>query len=124
MNLYVDDVRPCPEGWALARTYEDAMRLLRNYEYDVVSLDHDLADEHYAGSYGEFDRTGYDIMCAIERGEVKQPREVVCHSWNPVGRQNIERAIAAWKARRSSGSKSLSVGGLGVEPGKPAKGET
>ena len=32
---YVDDVRPCPEGWALARTYDNAMNLLRRFEYDV-----------------------------------------------------------------------------------------
>jgi len=42
MNLYVDDQRPCPPGWVLARTVDRAIELLATGEVDVASLDHDI----------------------------------------------------------------------------------
>ena len=86
MNLYVDDLRSAPEGWALARSYEQAVAMMATTKYDIVSLDHDLGEA----------RSGYDVMCAIERGAVLRPGDVWCHSYNPVGRKNIESAIRQW----------------------------
>lgn len=42
MNLYVDDQRPCPPGWVLARTIDRAIELLAAGEVETVSLDHDI----------------------------------------------------------------------------------
>ena len=43
MKLYVDDLRKCPEGWALARTNTEAIRLLAGgYIDEAVSIDHDI----------------------------------------------------------------------------------
>ena len=82
-GLWVDDSKPCPHGCAVARTYDDALRLLRRYSYEVLYLDHDLGEQ----------RTGYDLlMQLIEDGRV--PPRVECISWNPVGRKRIAAALA------------------------------
>jgi hypothetical protein len=42
INVFMDDVRPCPEGWVVARTIADAMWLLLNEQVVHMSLDHDM----------------------------------------------------------------------------------
>ncbi len=104
-KLYVDDIRDPPAGdlWDLARTYEQAIDLLYNNQYDILSLDHDLADVHYkikdwsrstsVDELAVFDeRTGYDI--ALWLAERKNdgfyvPPVILCHSANPVGKERI-----------------------------------
>ena len=86
LSLWVDDCKPCPPGFAVARTYDDALRMLRRFRYDTLYLDHDLADPK--------DRTGYDLlMQAMHEGIA--PDDVRVISWNPVGRKRIEAALAA-----------------------------
>lgn len=46
MKLWVDDIRPAPEGWVWARTVTEAIRLLATQPpYDHISLDHDISHE-------------------------------------------------------------------------------
>ena len=45
MKLFIDDIRKCPEGWIVARTVTEAIRLLDLNIVDEVSLDHDIC--HY-----------------------------------------------------------------------------
>ncbi|HJZ18738.1 MAG TPA: cyclic-phosphate processing receiver domain-containing protein [Candidatus Nanoarchaeia archaeon] len=94
MKLWIDDIRPAPEGWVWAKNANFAMACF-NFGVEEISLDHDL---------GENIPTGYDLLCKIE--------ELVAagkwnkngwnwgvipifhiHSANPVGRKNMERAI-------------------------------
>lgn len=42
MKLYVDDLRKCPEGWELARTNTEAIRLLSTGYVEEISIDHDI----------------------------------------------------------------------------------
>lgn len=42
VKLFVDDLRPAPEGWYLARTITEALRVLSFFEVQEVSLDHDI----------------------------------------------------------------------------------
>lgn len=42
MKLYVDDLRKCPEGWTLARTNTEAIRLLASGFVKEISIDHDI----------------------------------------------------------------------------------
>lgn len=91
MALWVDDCKPVPvyldeDGVAVARTYDDALRLLRRFEYGTLYLDHDLGDEQ--------GRTGLDLLRAV-RAEGRCPPQVICISWNPVGRKNIEAEMAS-----------------------------
>ena len=94
--LFIDDVRDMPEDteqykWTLARDGIEGLFKLSIIEFDLVSLDHDLAT--FLG-YKEI--TGYDI--AVWLADRKQsglyvPPKVICHSANPVGIDNIEGVI-------------------------------
>lgn len=89
MQLWVDDSKPVPEWFdpydtAEARTYDDALALLRRFTYHTLYLDHDLGDGQ--------GRTGLDLLRVIQ-AEGRCPRRVICISWNPVGRANIEAAL-------------------------------
>ena len=87
MKLFLDDERPCPEGWTLARTFEEAVQLLNEGNVTAVSLDHDLGTE----------RTGYDLASLLEEAAfcgLETPEELFCHSANPVGRSRIEACFS------------------------------
>lgn len=82
MKLYLDDVRKCPEGYTLARSYQDFVALVDTEIPAEVSFDHDLGEA----------KTGYD--CAQYLAGVCIAKDVPlpawhCHSANPVGRARI-----------------------------------
>lgn len=92
-KLYVDDLRPLPEGkdWTCARSAWEALVKLELIQFEVVSLDHDLAS-----FVGNREITGYDI--ALWLAQRKQdgfyvPPLVLVHSANPVGHDNIQAII-------------------------------
>lgn len=82
MHLWVDDCKPEPYGCAVARTFDDALALMRRYSYPVLYLDHDLGEA----------RTGYDLLLQVQAEGICPPR-VECISWNPVGRARILAAL-------------------------------
>lgn len=85
MNLWVDDAKKAPdETWATAKDFIAAYHLLRQFYYDTVALDHDLGDGP----------TGYDLLVAMERGEIHWPRRLRIISWNPVGVKRM-KVVAA-----------------------------
>ena len=45
VRLWLDDIRPAPDGWAWARTVEEAVSLLERGEVAEASLDHDLGEQ-------------------------------------------------------------------------------
>jgi len=95
MKVYLDDIRPCPEGWVLARSYEEAVELLKTGLVTEISLDHDLG-EYYPGVVA---RSGYNVACWIEEavyaGLISCPG-MYCHS----GARMIEQAIEAIRKRQ------------------------
>lgn len=42
MKLWLDDIRPAPEGWLWVKTAEDAIQVLETGLVTQASLDHDL----------------------------------------------------------------------------------
>jgi len=92
MNVWLDDKRPMPLGYSVHVTNaHDAIKLLRCGLVKLISLDHDLGDEAVTG-------TGYHVAQAIEElAHAKKLRRITVyvHTQNPVGRQNIEAAIAS-----------------------------
>jgi len=97
MKLFVDDIREAPDSsWVIVRTAKEAMDLLESGKIEVLSLDHDLGE----------DLTGYDIINWLERkvynNEVESPKEILVHSANPVGVDNIKRAIRSIERFKSS----------------------
>lgn len=89
-RLWLDDVRPAPEGWEHVKTAEEAIARFATGEVVAASLDHDLGPSD-AG-------TGYDVLCWIERAMAEHawygplPRLHV-HSANPVGRARMVKAV-------------------------------
>lgn len=95
VKIFLDDVRPCPEGWLLAKTADECIELLAKYSgyVEALSLDHDLGEEENG--------TGYDVVKWIEsnvayNSDVFVPPSVITvHSANPVGIKNMQAGINA-----------------------------
>lgn len=101
MNLWIDDCKPEPDGWARARTFEDAVRMLRRFPYEEVAVDHDLAGPE----------TGYDLLCMMERGELPRPQRLRIISLNPVGVARMKVVAATFGIPVSVWSESLPIVG-------------
>ena len=90
MRVWLDDVRPKPEGFDVwAHDAAQAIDLLETGNVTHISLDHDLGDT-------EFHQTGYTVASAIEewvfQGRIPMPTWQI-HSANPVGRENMRMAL-------------------------------
>lgn len=128
-KLFLDDIRQPKDccnympnikfyldnEFVIARNYDEFVTLVteryENGEFpEVVSFDHDLADEHYRpsmfnpdGHYSNYyndgtfkEKTGYEcakwlIDFCVEKNE-RIPRYIV-HSMNPIGAQNIMKLL-------------------------------
>ncbi len=88
-KLWLDDIRPAPEGWAHVYWPMEAYGPLRVGNITHLSLDHDLGDD----SRG----TGYDVLTWIEEQIVttgfKPPEHITVHSANSSARIRMELAI-------------------------------
>ena len=58
INLYIDDTRPKPEGFILAKTAEEAIKIIDSENIEILSLDHDLGTNRR----GQLSPTGYDLV--------------------------------------------------------------
>lgn len=114
--LFLDDIRYPIEAyrytkqdiflrkdWHIVRNYDQFVsRIMEKGLPEMISFDHDLADEHYLKpDAGEFvEKTGYD--CAKWLVEYCMENYLnlpifYCHSMNPVGKENIERLLKKFK---------------------------
>lgn len=86
--LWLDDLRPAPEGWVHATTAPEAISILERGGVAKISLDHDLGEE-IAG-------TGYQVACWVEEQAAYgtlAPLEWAIHSANTVGKANMTLAL-------------------------------
>lgn len=84
MKLWIDDIRTPPDdSWTWAKNYSAAVDYLGYGIADVVSFDHDL---------GEDSKSGYHVVCWMESHDT-WPATALIHTANPVGRDNIARAL-------------------------------
>ena len=95
MKVWLDDIRPTPIGWERAYTAQDAINFLETGKVELISLDHDLADEHYGGQFDA--RTGYAVVLWLENKVIddedfKMP-VVRLHTMNPVGREHMAAGL-------------------------------
>ncbi|WP_261130020.1 cyclic-phosphate processing receiver domain-containing protein [Bacillus sp. Marseille-Q3570] len=49
INVFLDDVRPCPENYILASDIEECIKLLKEKDIQHLSLDHDLENKYRNG---------------------------------------------------------------------------
>ena len=92
INLYVDDLRINPDGFLVARSYEDAIIMLKRYNINILSLDHDLGLD----LNGDLAKTGYDLVKYICQNEVNI-KKIYIHTDNPVGRENMYKTLLGAK---------------------------
>lgn len=94
INLYVDDLRDCPDRFTIARTVEEAIYYLENYNVTILSLDHDLGED----AEGNLLPTGYDLVKIFcERGYRVQ--KIYLHTDNGVGRENMYHTLKGAQRR-------------------------
>lgn len=91
MKMWVDDLRPAPEGWTWITSSAMAISQLYNYKtigarMEAMSLDHDLGGD---------DTTRSVVLWCCERNW--WPDEVFVHTANPVGREWLEGMIERYK---------------------------
>lgn len=92
MKLWVDDVRPAPEGYVWCRTVNEVISLIPDAEecldvttIEVIDMDHDAGDfAQYGGDY-------IKLLDWLEETGRNYPIRI--HSMNPVGAENMRRII-------------------------------
>ncbi|WP_411682462.1 cyclic-phosphate processing receiver domain-containing protein [Clostridium thailandense] len=94
INLYLDDLRDVPEGFVIARTVEEAIYYLENFNINILSLDHDLGEEEN----GNLLPTGYDLVKYICENGLRA-NKIYIHTDNPVGRENMYQTLLAAQKR-------------------------
>lgn len=94
MKIWVDDIRPAPEGWCQAYSVNAAKEMiLANYpDIDGISLDHD------SSIYNQFGGDYINILKWLEEEEHKTNKKIVTfpihiHSMNSVGVENMRNII-------------------------------
>ena len=94
MKLWIDDVRPAPQGYMWIITTTEAIKTILAFRNDIeeISLDHD------AGDYVAY---GGDYIKILDKMEEKGINNISIHlhTANPVGRENMRRIIKKneWK---------------------------
>ena len=95
MKIWLDDVRPAPDGYLLCKSVNEAKRAIEQAEaageeIEELNCDHDLGD--YAPDGGD----GIKLIDWLCERETYYP--VQLHTMNPVGRDNMLRTIRRyWK---------------------------
>ncbi|MCD9020995.1 cyclic-phosphate processing receiver domain-containing protein [Cohnella silvisoli] len=85
INVYLDDVRPCPRGFVAARSAEECLLLLEASEVNFLSLDFEL---------GLGEPNGLSVVHGII-AKGKYPREIFVHSSSLMGRAQMVHSLRA-----------------------------
>ncbi|QJD82553.1 cyclic-phosphate processing receiver domain-containing protein [Cohnella herbarum] len=85
INVYLDDIRPCPRGFVVARSAEECLLLLSVSDVDVLSLDFELG-------YGQ--PNGLAVVQGIVVSG-KYPKRIFVHSSSMMGRSQMVQALRA-----------------------------
>lgn len=98
MKLWIDDVRPAPEGYIWFKSVNAVKEWLSRIEYtwgvELIDIDHDAGD--YATDGGDYIR----LLDWLEETGRNYPIRI--HSMNPVGVANMRAIIKKnnWKEIR------------------------
>ena len=100
MKIWVDDVRPAPEGYVWCQTVNEVKHVITN----IVSLYHihhianlpsiELLDlDHDAGEMARWGGDYIKILDLLEKQSYGIVIPIRLHTMNPVGRENMRRII-------------------------------
>ena len=99
MKLWIDDVRPAPEGYVWCKSVWEAIKEIDLREFEIrefgkfeniepitlIDIDHDSGDYYqYGGDY-------IKVLDWLEKTGRNYPIRI--HSMNPVGRENMRAII-------------------------------
>lgn len=87
MKLWIDDVRPAPEGHLWCKSVNEAKRVILETDapVELIDIDHDAGD--YAADGGDYIR----LLDWLEETGRRYPIRI--HSMNPVGVDNMRSII-------------------------------
>ena len=87
MKIWLDDIRPAPEGYIWCKSVNSAKRMIESARENisVLDLDHDLGDYAYDGGDG--------IKLLDWFVETQRFYPIRIHTMNPVGRENMVRLV-------------------------------
>lgn len=103
MKLWVDDVRPAPDGYRWCKSVDDTKNTIIRYS-NHIDWDNNLVDEielididHDAGDYAICGGDYIEILNWLEETGCNYPIRI--HSANAVGVENMRRIIRrnGWK---------------------------
>jgi hypothetical protein len=103
MKLWIDDVRPAPNGYFHCKSVNKAKRIIEIYS-SWVDWDNNIVDcielidiDHDAGSYASDGGDYIKLLDWLEETGRNYPIHI--HSQNPVGVENMRRIIQknGWK---------------------------
>lgn len=116
LKLYLDDIRPTPEGWTHCFKVEEVQEYLKTRPVEYMSLDHDLGASYLcsncydlAKDWRECSQTGctcechktdpqifpsgYDLVKWMAEHDLWPINKPTIHSANPAGRVNMQATI-------------------------------
>ncbi|NBI27849.1 cyclic-phosphate processing receiver domain-containing protein [Chengkuizengella marina] len=83
INVYLDDLRPCPKGFVLAKNIEECIVLLQESNVNILSLDFDL---------GWNEPTGYDLTKMMVEKKC-YAKEIYLHTSDSNGRMKMYQLL-------------------------------
>lgn len=92
MKLWIDDIRPAPDGYMTAQTVHYAISLILLAEelkapIELIDIDHDAGDFNKPRNGGDY----INVLKWLEETGRNYPIHI--HSMNPVGVQNMRAII-------------------------------
>lgn len=98
MKVYLDDVRPTPDGWVRTYTSQETIDLLTNNDVDEVSLDHDLDRNFDKKTLEELAQlpdvdTGMKVVQWLLKNPERLPRKWFCHSARQICRDKMSELL-------------------------------
>jgi hypothetical protein len=98
MRIYIDDIRPAPEGWTQARTVTDAIRVIDMFSDKItdISFDHDISySVEVAGTQRPFPSPeNFTAVARFVEKIVRRDVKITIHTANPVGAKELEDILA------------------------------
>ena len=95
MKIWLDDIRPAPEGYVWCKSVNIAKRIIESAEEPIllIDCDHDLGDYAYDGG------DGVKLLDWLVEKERFYP--IRLHTMNPVGRDNMLRTMRRYWSGKS-----------------------
>ncbi|WP_425434614.1 cyclic-phosphate processing receiver domain-containing protein [Paenibacillus catalpae] len=85
IHVYLDDYRPCPKGFVLARNAAECKLLIDSEPIDILSLDYDL---------GWNEPTGYEVVRYLVES-ARYPKKVYLHTSSTAGRMQMYHMLSS-----------------------------